>query len=356
MLNINIITLLITLLVPVNLVCSFWIFREMLNLSGVLYSELNYEISGSYSSPNRKHNEKNMILAYLLDRSSDIELTLKLSRWYLVSLIPSALSFIVTLYVTISDNEKELQYALMGIIALIVVNILILACRGIYREKHPLDDRLSVTLEEKKREYRSNSSSNIIQAFIYIFAIALMTTMIFIGNSVIIGLDRTSEPENPTTNQTDIIESQDAFYDGEFVNQMPTYSDVIRVLEENGFEIKNTSALFSHIEGEHITNSFVSENTDTRFEYYEYSVEHLDINDYEIISNSIWEEICKDTAPDSEFFGTDSLIRGGVSRCIVDSDYLKALYWKENTIIYICSERNSMSGIEDKIIYELGYI
>lgn len=33
------------LLLPVNLICSFWLFREALNLSGVTFGEIRRDLS-----------------------------------------------------------------------------------------------------------------------------------------------------------------------------------------------------------------------------------------------------------------------------------------------------------------------
>ncbi len=350
-LDTNIVTLLITLLVPINFLCSFWIFREMLNLSGVLYSELNSEITGNYSagirkpagvfysSSNRKHNEKSIILAYLLDHSSDAKLTLKLSNLYKASFTPSILSFLITIYITISSNEKKLDYALIYIFILLVVNLAILFCRRFYREKHPLDESLSSILEEKKREYRSNIKTNLHMAFIYVVAGVLITTFIFIGNSVVVGLGE------PTKSDTSTNDTQAQI-------KVPTRTYVDKVIKEYGFETYEKAAQYWYVIDTGL-DIVAGEKETTKFEFYELSEFAYTTDDCENFYSQMLEEICKDNSISKKNIETHPLENGGRYSLMLNDNIKRKLFLKGHTIVYAYWYDNADTEQEIQEIFEI---
>ncbi len=351
--NPDLILFAISLLVPINIVCSLWIYREMLNLSGVLHGELNSEITGNYSpgprkpngvfysSPNRKYNEHSITVAYLLDHSSNPELTLKLAKWQKISFIPSFLSFIITIYITISDNEKEYLYATIGIAILLVMNFITLLLRRFYREKYPLDEKVSAQLEKKKREQSKYSKANITFFFVYIIAGVLVTFMLFIGNSIVFGLGEPTKSDTTNNANVQVV--------------VPTREYVNKTVKEYGFETYEKAAQYWYVIDTGL-DIVAGEKGSTKFEFYEISKYQYNDNDCEEFYYKMIDEICEDNSIDEKNIFPFSLNNGGKGIWIIEKDVERKLFLKGHTIVYVYWDVNVDTQREiDKIMKTLHY-
>ncbi len=115
------------LLMPFNLLCIFWIFREVMNLSGVTFKEMVDDIGGTLStiSTSRRHQgsrrRRRVIYNYVLEKSYEPERTKLLFKRYLYSTIPSAFALILTEYIALSKSENTKSIAIIGIVLLFIV-------------------------------------------------------------------------------------------------------------------------------------------------------------------------------------------------------------------------------------------
>ena len=143
------------LLLPVNLYCSFWIFREVLNLSGITFREMLKDLNGLAIPSGRfgkgMRRRQKILLNYLLKRSYEPEKTQMLFRRYKHSVTPSVIAVILTDYIAFSKNTNKISVAIVGIAVLLIFNIALALYGKIYKKNHPLDNEILAIVERKKK-------------------------------------------------------------------------------------------------------------------------------------------------------------------------------------------------------------
>ena len=101
------------LLLPVNLYCSFWIFREVLNLSGITFREMLKDLNGLAIPSGRfgkgMRRRQKILLNYLLKRSYEPEKTQMLFRRYKHSITPGVIAVILTDYIAFSKSTNKIS-------------------------------------------------------------------------------------------------------------------------------------------------------------------------------------------------------------------------------------------------------
>lgn len=143
------------LLLPVNLYCSFWIFREVLNLSGITFREMLKDLNGLAIPSGRfgkgMRRRQRILLNYLLKRSYEPEKTQMLFRRYKHSITPGVIAVILTDYIAFSKNTNKISVAIVGIAVLLIFNIALVLYGKIYKKNHPLDNEILAIVERKKK-------------------------------------------------------------------------------------------------------------------------------------------------------------------------------------------------------------
>ena len=143
------------LLLPVNLYCSFWIFREVLNLSGITFREMLKDLNGLAIPSGRfgkgMRRRQRILLNYLLKRSYEPEKTQMLFRRYKHSITPGVIAVILTDYIAFSKNTNKISVAIVGIAVLLIFNIALALYGKIYKKNHPLDNEILAIVERKKK-------------------------------------------------------------------------------------------------------------------------------------------------------------------------------------------------------------
>ena len=103
------------LLFPINLFCSFWLFREALRLSGVTFGELLFlagesPLGTGHAARRGMERRKRFILAYLLETSPDPLKTKKLFYGYCYSTIPGFLALALGGYGLMLSEPGKTQH------------------------------------------------------------------------------------------------------------------------------------------------------------------------------------------------------------------------------------------------------
>ncbi len=152
--EITILVVISALLLPVNLCCTFWIFKEILNLSAITFREMLKDLNGLAIPSGRfgrgLRRRQRILLNYLLKKSYDQEKTQILFRYYKYSTIPGLLAVVLADYIAFATNKNKINVAFIGIAVLLVFNIALAIYGKVYKTHHPLNKKISAIFEEKK--------------------------------------------------------------------------------------------------------------------------------------------------------------------------------------------------------------
>ncbi len=313
------------LLLPLNLLCSFWIFRELLNLSSVTYRELLGSLapiaipSGRFGRGLRRR--KRILINYLTERSSEPEKTKAIFKAYLYSLIPASLSAVLTEYITFSGSSYKNKIAVIGIIILALINFVIYGAGKIYRAAHPLDERTKAVLEEKRQKHQLDKSNNIKRNMPVYILIVIIVLVAYIG--VNLGMASVSQISNQGRNDTDIQSNYTNTYKLEF-------SAVHTVLNDRGFETANIPTTYWYFDEDNLENVVAGKKENCKFEFYEYT----NGSAAEEVYNCILNELAKNTQPSSLKEHEKSLNNGGKIVVYEDGNTKHFLLCKNDVIVY----------------------
>lgn len=184
--EISILIIISAMLFPLNLLCTFWIFRELMNLSGVTFRETIQDIGGTLSAipTGRFHggtrHRKRIIYNYLLEKSFEPQRTKVLFKRYLYSTVPGLLSVLLSLYIALFYSQNQKGIAVAGICILFVINPVLFFYKKIYRKNNPLDEEIVSVLEEKRSNYEKKSVAAKVRYIIVYTAIGAIFLSIYI--------------------------------------------------------------------------------------------------------------------------------------------------------------------------------
>lgn len=141
------------LLVPVNFLCAFWLFREALQLTGMTYQEYFKKTSSDgevlLGSEQRWGYTNRFFEAY----SSDPERSMHFMKIYAAALLPGLAAVLLLCYA--EAHAERLSGVLIGDFALLAVNAALALVGVFYRRRHPMDPAAAERLREKRREERA---------------------------------------------------------------------------------------------------------------------------------------------------------------------------------------------------------
>lgn len=127
------------LLVPVNFLCAFWLFREALQLTGMTYQEYFKKTSSDgevlLGSEQRWGYTNRFFKAY----SSDPEKSMHFMKSYAAALLPGLAAVLLLCYT--EAHAERLSGVLIGDFALLAVNAALALAGVLYRRRHPMDPR-----------------------------------------------------------------------------------------------------------------------------------------------------------------------------------------------------------------------
>lgn len=317
------------LMLPVNLCCSFWLFKETLNLSCLTFSEICWDLSGGLKTAGSMRNTKTkIVLTYLSERSTNPEKTKKLFNLYLFSTLPGLAAAVLASYVGSSQNPDKLKIAFISNIILILINLAIVIAGKIYRKNNPLDERIAEKLAQtrasEKEKGRRLGAKGII---IYLIAGAFFLT-IFLGFNVAVAV---------STQQRSIAEDVD-------------FHDVNTVLIKRGYETANIPTTYWAFEESKLANVCAGVKGNAKFEYYEYS----DSETTDLVYNQIINDIAQNMKP-NELDNHEMPLSDGnkMFTVIIDGVYYCVSY-KENSVVFAYSTE-SLDEI-NAILSEIGYL
>ena len=336
------------LLLPINLFCSFWIFKEALRLSGATFSEFLKDLSGrgvpdsTYGSEFARNRamrkRRKMILGYLLEESPAPERTKRLFYGYCLSTIPGFLALSLAGYTAYASYDTNaLRISMLGNAALLGVNLALVIMGRVYRRRNPLDERTEELLKQKrgkeKEDGRKNKTKNIVVYTLVASFFLGFLLFFFLGPSGVLPLPGTKTGES----QKNVLKIAD-FY------------EVQAVLSNRGFETANIPTTYWSLDESKLINVVSGKKGETAFEFYEYT----DGKTTDLVYNEIIYDFSQEMDPRERESHEQELIGGGKRFTLTQNGTYILVLYKENTVVYARSPENE-TEIQD-ILIELGYM
>lgn len=326
------------LLLPVNLFCSFWLFREALDLSGVTFGEIRRDLSDSLRiGTHMRRRKTKIILTYLTAKSADPAATKRLFYGYAWSTLPGLAALILAEYAAVSRHPEKLTLALFGDLILVLVNLALVMAGRVYRKNHPLDDKIAEKLAQTRvREREENQGHRVRNGVVYAVVGVSFLTMFMGFQLAVIGVARSSQQPSVTP--------------GEGAVDTVDYYRMNTVLNARGFETANIPTTYWQYDEDKLVHVCAGVKGNTKFEFYEYS----DGETTDLVYNQIIYDIAPDMEPDErERHETILPDRIKMFTVIIDGVYHCVLY-QNNTAVYAYSSA-SMDEINE-ILFDIGYL
>lgn len=316
-----------TILLPVNLFCSFWFLKEGFYMAGITFGEFLQHFSQSAPQSNRRRT--GLLMNYLVQKGADPEKIRKLLRWYAWSTLPGLAAVLLAEYGAFSTNANKAKILLAGNLILILINAAIFWSGKIYRKNHPLDEKTTELLEAKRS--KSTIQNRVVFTVVAVFFLVILAGFPLAAK----GAREQIRPQLPQIQ---------AISNGQQIN----FQDVHTVLYENGFETANIPTTYWEFDEEKLRNVSAGSKGDTKFEYYEYS-------DGET-TGEVYHSIIKELlTAEGEYTKSETEISGGGMLCrITQNGVDRFVLYRDHTVIYAHSPQNF--GEINDILKILGYL
>lgn len=305
------------MLLPFNLFCTFWIFREIMNLSGVTFRETIENIGGRLGTipTGRFHSgskrRKKIVYEFLLERSYNPERTKVLFKWYIYSTIPGLLSFILVEYIAVFLGQNTKSVAVSGICTLFVIDLFLLLYRQIYRKNNPLDEKIESELKKKK-----NTLAKVRDIIVYTVVGAIFLSIYIFLNLGIAQVTRESVNNSgtPSSNTTVMLD----------------HNKVKPIVENQGFETYGIGTTYWYIKEENLSFVVAGKKDEVKFEFYEYG----DFNTAEIAYREIWSDLSENLSSEV-YSGFEKDLNYGGKIITYETGGIKTyLLYKDGNVIY----------------------
>ncbi len=327
------------ILLPFNLYCSFWIFKEVLNLAGITFREF-LEFTSHVTFGSGRHSLKRrqrFLFRFFAEKSSKPEKSRKILYLYGISTLPGLAALILAEYGAVSNHSDKVKYVFIGNLILILINIGLVVAGRIYRRHHPLDEKTAEILEAKrtkeKEEGRKSRKKNII---VYTIVGAFFMTVLIGFN---LGIAGVFSEIQPTHNKEQTINTKNISFD-----------DVNTILLKKGFETANIPTTYWFYDENKLTNVTAGIKGNVKFEFYEYT----DSESTDGVYNSISYNILQNTELNEQTKHETELTDGGKMFTVTQNGAYYFAMYKNNTVIYAYSPENS-NEIHN-ILIEIGYL
>lgn len=330
------------ILLPVNICCAFWIFREAMNLTGMTFKEFlrftsDVNLPGASARGLRKR--QRFLVAFFREKSSDPKKSIRLLWTFGICTLPGLAA--LTLAVFCARNPEHLKYAFIGNLILVLINIGLLLWEKIYKSKHPLDAPTAERLEKKRSEEREKGRKHrtkniIVYSLVGAFFLGIILFFMLM-------ISRTSMSAIGTN----------GFYGtigGENYSDSITRDEMTVVLSERGYETADVPVTYWDIDEEKLMYVCAGVKGKNKFEFYEYS----DDETTDLVYNQISYRISPDMEPsEREKHETVLPHDNKMFTVIIDGIYHLVMY-QGNTVIYAYSP-DSLDEINDMLM-QIGYL
>lgn len=325
-------------LLPANFCCSFWIFREVLNLAGITFREfLNTPHvpfgSGRFGLKRRQR----FIYRFFNERSSEPEKSRKLLNLYGVSTLPGLAALILAGYGAMSNHLDKVKIVFIGNLILMLINIGLVFAGRIYRRNHPLDEKTTEILEakrikEKEKGGESRKKNIIVYAVVGAFFMAVL-----IGFNL--GIAGVLSNIQSISGGKEVADTKSISFD-----------DVNTVLLEKGFETANVPTTYWFYDENKLVNVTAGIKGNIKFEFYEYTDGETTDGVYNSISYNISQgmEFSGRTEHETDLAG------GGKMFTVTQNRVYSLVLYKNNTVIYAHSPKTSNKIHE--VLTQIGYL
>ena len=317
-------------LLPANLCCAFWLFREALSLTGMTFQQfLGYSSDTVFPSGRAGLRRRRRFLTrFFQEKSREPEKSIRLLWAFGYCTLPGLAALVLAQYAAISGHPDKLTHALIGNLALVLVNLGI-ACAGrVYRKGHPQDAQLAQALkaqlaEEKERGRKSRTRNIIVYSIVGAFFFAILLAF-HLGIAGVSSARRAG---------------------------MEVHSgDVKAVLAEKGFETENIPVTYWYWDEERLMYVCAGTKGESKFEFYEYTGDGM--------TEGVYGRIVQDISPDMDPAQREShetLLPDGmrIFSAFTDGAY-RLVLCQGDTLVYAYSPE-SLEEIND-ILFELGYL
>ncbi len=319
------------LLLPANLYCAFWLFREALNLTGMTFRDFLEKTSSQrpFSSigRHRLRKKQRFFIKFFKQYSSDPKKSIQLLWAFGICTLPSLGALNIAAYAAM--HIDKVKYAFLGDLILVVINAFLLIWGKIYRKKHPIDEELEAKkTQEKESREKKPLKHIIVYALVGIFFFGILL-FFMLG---IWGLSTSHSYQQPQK------------------SAITVHADLITLLNEKGYETANIPTTFWEIDENKLLHTAAGVKGKSKFEFYGYS----DDKTVDLVYN----QIVYLTAPEIENSrreNYETTLSGGNKIFTVVKDGMHYLVMYQNdTVIYACSP-NSLNEINE-ILTDLGYL
>ncbi len=323
------------ILLPVNLCCAFWLFREAMNFTGMTFKEFletSFSETLSLNTGSRQLKKgQRFLIGFFKEKSSDPQKSIRLFWTFGICTLPGLAALSLAVYAAMYIDK--LKYALIGNLILAAINIALVIWGKIYRKNNPPDDVTAEKLSAKRmkeKEYgRKNRAKNII-VYSLVSAFFLGILLFFM-----MGISDISQSRRYQQSQQTAIS---------------IHADLTTLLNEKGYETANIPTTYWEIDGNKLLHVAAGVKGDSKFEFYGYS-------DDETV-DSAYNRIVYLTAPELEHSEREShetyLPDGNkMFTIVIDGVYYLVMY-RNDTVIYAYSP-DSLNEINE-ILTGIGYL
>lgn len=355
------------LLLPMNVLCAHWLYKEAMHLTGMTYREYLKQKAADekaereeeltftdepprYTDPeeielsrktSRMKSSQRHFLFFLHKYSADPKKSFRFIRinGYCTFLGLAALE--VAQYTAVSQNPDKLKIALFFNILLFILNLGLLFIGNIYRKKHPLDEIAAEKLRAKREKEKAESGKHRVKHIIVYGTVGavLFGTLLFFMLGMAGIVQQPNSYKEMTQNTPQLTVSQETMY---------------QVLRDNGFETAEIPVTYWFYEENHLMHVCAGVKADIKFEFYDYN----DGEPAENVYSKIIEEVAPDIEPAQlESYETVLTDSGKMFSGVFDGIFQLCLY-REDTLIYAYCPMESPRSLDEinLILSEIGYL
>lgn len=316
------------MLLPTNVCCAFWLFREALNLTGMTFGTFVKKVQPQMLHiNNRRHRTRRVqrILAgFFYENSSNPQKSIRLSRMFGFCTLPGLVALTLAIYSAMSLTN--IKYAFIGNIILAVVNIAILICGIIYRRKNPIDEMLVEKINSSKNVHKRKNKIKNIVVYSIIGAVLLGVLLFFMMG--ILGISHSDQNQSAISIRADLI----------------------TILNEKDYETSNIPTTYWELDENKLEHIAAGVKGNSKFEFYGYSDdETVDLVYNQIIYFTVGE------MENTEIASHETTLPNGNKMFTAKNDGVYYLVMYQNdTVIYAYSP-DSLNEINE-ILTEIGYL
>lgn len=315
------------LLLPINVCCAFWLFREALNLADMTFSQFvkenNPKMIHVRVGRHRHRKLKRLLVEFFNESSREPQKSIRLTQLFALSTLFGFAALSLAAYCAISVNN--LKIAFIGNLVLLAINVALLFCGKLYRKSRSVNIEF---VEQNKASGKSSVKNIVVYSLI---GLLFFSFLLFF----MMGISSISRSNQNQTSYKSAILIQ---------------SDLITVLNEKGYETANVPTTYWDIDENKLEHIASGVKGDSKFEFYGYS-------DNETV-DLVYNQIVYRTAPkfdNSEREKHETVLSDGnrMFTAVIDSVYYLVMY-RNDTVVYAYSP-DSLKEIKE-ILEQIGYL